>query len=278
MIATRTSNPPKVLGFELARAQAAAHVLGRLTVLQDARRKTRAPLRCNTSSQLLQFADVDSTGREQPSDPDIGIYTSFRLPNTGAIDFLRNLTPVTREVFDGLSKQYQVESFTVAGITDQKVLQRIRAALTDVISSGGTDADFRHAVAQLTTDAGVEQLSAQELDNVFQTMSHKAYSAGRYEQLTDQSVLDALPCWQYWTVGDDRVRPEHRVLDQFAAQAIDPVWSRIYPPCGWGCRCSVVPLTAEDAPDYWQDGGLLRLPALAALKVPQPGFTTILAA
>ena len=271
----RTSNRPRVLGTELARAQAGANLLGRLTVLQDARRKTRAPLRLNTSSRLMTFADTPDA-RDQPLDPDISLYTSFTLPQTGAINFLRALTPVTRDLFDGLSKQYQLESFTVAGITDQRVLGRIRDALSTVVAQGGTDADFRRAVAAITTDAGVEQLAAAEIDNVFQTMTHKAYSAGRYEQMTDPSVQDALPIWQYWTVGDDRVRPEHRVLDQFAAQAIDPVWMKIYPPCGWNCRCSVVPLSADEAPDDAMDGGLLWLPLLALEKVPQAGFNTIL--
>ncbi len=273
----RTSNPPRVLGTELARAQAAANLYGRLTVLRDTRRKVGAkvPLRLNSSSKLMPFADLDSSGRAQPSDPSIGLYTSFTLPPKDAINFLRNLTPVTREIFDGLSKQYQVESFTVAGVTDQRVLGRIRDALTQVITEGGTDADFRRAVAGLTTDAGVEQLAAAEVDNVFQTMSHKAYSSGRYEQLTDDSVRDALPFWQYWTVGDDRVRPEHRVLDQFTAHVDDPVWLKIYPPCGWGCRCSVVGLSADEAPDDASELGLPRLPLLAIEKVPQPGFTTI---
>ena len=272
----RASNPPKVLGTELARAQAAANILGRLTVLRDARRKApRAPLRFTGNSRLVSFADV-TDARQQQTDPDIGIYTSFTLPPTGAIEFLRELTPVTRDVFDGLSKQYQLDSFTIAGITDQKVLGRIQDALNQVVQQGGTKLDFRKAVRGLTTEAGVEQLTAQELDNVFQTMTHKAYSAGRYEQMTDDSVLGALPCWQYWTVGDDRVRPEHRVLDQFAAQAIDPVWMKIYPPCGWGCRCSVVGLPESEAPDGWREGGLFRLPVLAVAKVPQPGFNTIL--
>lgn len=264
-----TKSPALLLGDQLARVQAAGNILGRLTVLRSAAKKTRAPLQFTTNSRLVSFA-------EQPKS-DIQIYTSFELPPTGAIEFIRMLTPVTRDVFDGLSKQYQNDAFTIAGVTDQRLLQRIRDELAQIVSDGGTPADFRHAVAQLRGYEGAERLSAVDLDGVFQGQTQKAYSAGRYEQMTDESVQAALPYWQFWTVGDDRVRPEHRVLDQFTALAIDPVWRKIYPPCGYGCRCSVVPIAADEAREGSDSDGLLRLPALAIAKVPQPGFQGIFA-
>ena len=260
-----------LLGDQLARVQAAANILGRCSVLRDSQRKTAAPLRFNASSRL------QSTMFSAAAGDDAKLYTSFNLPPTGAIDYLRKLTPVTKDLFDGLTKQYQSEAFTVAGVADQRVLQRIRDEFANVIANGGTDADLRRAVDSVTSEAGVQRVAAQDIDNVFQSMSHKAYSVGRYEQMTDDSVMDALPYWQYWTVGDDRVRPEHRVLDRFCAQAIDPVWMKIYPPCGWGCRCSTVPISASEAPAGSDDGGLDRLPALAIALVPQPGYTNIMA-
>lgn len=45
---------------------------------------------------------------------------------------------------------------------------------------------------------------------------------------------------QYRTVGDNRVRPEHRDLDGVTLPPSDPFWQSYYPPNGWGCRCSVV--------------------------------------
>ena len=125
---------------------------------------------------------------------------------------------------------------------------------------------------ELTSDAGVEDLAAFELDTVFQTNAGKAYSAGRLEQMKEPGMMDALPYWQYWTVGDDRVRPEHAVLNGFTARADDPVWRKIYPPNGFNCRCSVVPILASEADKDADEPGYARLPLLAQLKVPQPGF------
>ena len=263
---------PSGVGDRLAEYQAGFNILGRLTVLQSAHRKTGKRIHLATGSKI--FASDDQTDSA-------AVEYSFDLPPTGALEYLRNLTPVTRQIFDGLTTQYKHDAFTVAGVNDQRLLDKIRDALSLTVTEGGTAEDFRMIVNHITSEAGAAQLSAFEIDTVFNTNVQKAYSQGRYEQMSDEGVMDLLPFWQYWTVGDDRVRPEHRVLDGFVARAIDPVWAKIFPPCGFNCRCSAVPLSEEEAlaaDKNANDGGLLRLPLLAQLKVPQPGFTSILAA
>jgi SPP1 gp7 family putative phage head morphogenesis protein len=140
------------------------------------------------------------------------------------------------------------------------------------LKDGGTQQDFEKAVAKMTSDAGVEEIAAFTLDTVFTTNMQKAYSLGRFEQLSDPAVRQALPYWQYLTLGDSRVRPEHAVLDYFAARAEDPVWLKIYPPNGFNCRCIVIGLLDEEAPEGAEESGMARLPLLAREKVPQPGF------
>lgn len=46
---------------------------------------------------------------------------------------------------------------------------------------------------------------------------------------------------QFTTVGDSRVRPEHKLFDKFTALKSDPIWKRLYTPLSWGCRCTVIP-------------------------------------
>jgi uncharacterized protein with gpF-like domain len=101
--------------------------------------------------------------------------------------------------------------------------------------------------------------------------------------MQEPHMMDALPFWQYWTVGDIRVRPGHAELDGFIARAIDPVWRKVYPPWDFNCRCSVVPLTEEEAlgidPDA-SEGGIERLGTkpLTLLELEQTDFRTLLAA
>ena len=258
------------IGDLLAKYMAGFNLFGRLAILQHAKQRVRSPLRLATHSTLHQFATSSDDGT---------VNFDFDLPSTGAIDYIRGLTPVTKAVFDGLQRQYKQDAITVAGVNDQRVLQKIRDQLAEVLQQGGTASDFRTAVNQLTDTAGIDRLTAFELDTVFNTNVQKAYAAGRYEQMNEESTAQALPYWQYWTVGDDRVRPAHAALDQFVAKSDDPVWHKIYPPCGFNCRCSVVPLLEDEAlkqsPEAAHDSGLMRLPVIAQLEVPQPGFKNI---
>jgi hypothetical protein len=45
---------------------------------------------------------------------------------------------------------------------------------------------------------------------------------------------------EYRTAGDQRVRDEHRKLDNIVRPASDPMWDSVYPPNGWNCRCNVI--------------------------------------
>lgn len=260
------------LGELLAKYQATANILGRKQIVREVFRKTGKRVPLAQSSRLhVRFDD-------ELLDEVTGGF-SVRLPATAAAAHLRQLTPVTRATYDGLSAQYQRDAFTVAGTSDLRLIQKIRDELADVTEKGGTKEEFDQAVAKLTSEAGVEQLNAFTLDTVFQTNMQKAYALGRYEQQMDPDTLLALPYGQYLTVGDDRVRPEHACLDGFVAKMEDPVWRKIYPPNGFNCRCMRVGILKEELPDDTDadEPGYSRLPPLALLKVPQPGFNKVFA-
>jgi SPP1 gp7 family putative phage head morphogenesis protein len=252
------------LANTIAQHLAAANILGRRHVLHEVHQKTNRilPL-ATTSRKIYTFADDTLRG---------GFSTN--VPPTGAVDYLRGLTPVTRDTFDGLTAQYRKDAFTIAGTSDVRLIAAIRDEMAKVTADGGTKQDFEKAANKLTSDAGVEQLNIFTLDTAFDTAIHNAYSLGRYEQMTDDAVKEVLPYWQYMTVGDLRVRPEHACLDYFVARADDPVWMKIYPPNGYNCRCIVICLLLSEAmliPGY-DEPGYARLPLLAMEKVPQTGF------
>lgn len=54
-------------------------------------------------------------------------------------------------------------------------------------------------------------------------------------------------------MGDSRVREAHHKLDGKVFATNDPIWDKIYPPNGWGCRCTVVPAAADAVPDNYTD-------------------------
>ena len=57
----------------------------------------------------------------------------------------------------------------------------------------------------------------------------------------------ARPCWRYSAILDGSTRPSHRELDGKVFRADDPIWDRIYPPNGFGCRCRVRAISEREA-------------------------------
>lgn len=235
-------------GALFARYFAAFDLLGRAHVIEAAHAKTGKTFKLATSVKLPRFNEL---GFESVSP-------------TQAIERVLKLIGMSRDAFDGLAQKYKMQAFTVAGVSDVKLIEQIQRALADVMGSGGTDKDFQKAVNALTDKAGVERLAQTQINTVFQTVSQTAYQNGRLEQMSDPAVAAALPYWTYRTAGDDRVRESHAALDGFTARIGDPVWNRIYPPCGFNCRCTVTSEGPDDVPEDADMPGLPRIPAEAA--------------
>ncbi|MCC3159505.1 phage head morphogenesis protein [Hymenobacter sp. 15J16-1T3B] len=60
-----------------------------------------------------------------------------------------------------------------------------------------------------------------------------AQMAARWKEFEPTDLLS------YHTVGDSRVRPEHRAWDAVVLPAAHEWWTTHYPPNGWLCRCTV---------------------------------------
>lgn len=72
-----------------------------------------------------------------------------------------------------------------------------------------------------------------------------AESTATYHRLMSQTEI--FPYWEYKTLDDGKVRPEHVKLHGLVLPANDPLWQKIYPPNGWRCRCYVVPRMRHEA-------------------------------
>lgn len=252
LLATQFQNE---IGNMLARYLAAVDLLGRAHVIEAAEKKGGKKIKLVHTVSIPRFDDL---GFES-------------VPFTQAIERVLKLIGMSRNAFDGLSQRYKKQAFTIAGISDVRLIEQIKDALADAMESGATEADFRKAVNALTDEAGIERLASTQIDTVFQTAVQTAYQNGRFEQMSSPEVAAALPYWVYRTAGDDRVRASHAALDGFAARNDDSVWMRIYPPCGFNCRCTVTAEGPEDVREDADTPGLGRIP-MAAADVPDEGF------
>lgn len=53
---------------------------------------------------------------------------------------------------------------------------------------------------------------------------------------------------QYRTASDDKVRPEHAVLNGTTLPIDDPFWNSYLPPLDWGCRCTTMQVSRNKYP------------------------------
>lgn len=130
-------------------------------------------------------------------------------------------------------------------------------ALNTMVKESTTFADFKRNVDSSGVMANYNRAW---LETEYQHAVNVGMQSSRYHQLMRDA--EALPYWEYRTQGDGQVRPAHRDLDGKLFKANDPVWDKIYPPNGWGCRCTVLSVAwPDDRTVLSEDEGLriLRL-------------------
>lgn len=95
------------------------------------------------------------------------------------------------------------------------------------------------------------QFNHNYLQAEIQTARRGAQMAHMWTKFVEQAHI--YPNLVYRTVGDDRVRPEHQVLNGIVKPIDDPFWRMYYPPNGWRCRCTVMNTSEEATPGRHDD-------------------------
>ena len=104
--------------------------------------------------------------------------------------------------------------------------------LNRILRESGSYAEFRRK-AEKVAKAFNDTWQRTEYDTAVLT----AESTVNYRRLKNE--VDVFPYWEYLTVGDSKVRKEHRALHGLILSASDKLWDKIYPPLSWNCRCHV---------------------------------------
>jgi len=184
-------------------------------------------------------------------------------------------------------------AFTVAKAGRLDVLQAIRDELQRALDAGVTLQEFRRTLeprlkalgwwgrVTVAGDGGAETVqlgSAWRLETIYRTNMQSAYSAGRWAQ--QQANAGARPYLQYVAVLDGATRPGHRALHGKVFRADDQIWTSIYPPNGYGCRCSVRALTKQEVDERGltvesSDGRLSQRDVVINQKTGEIGEVTV---
>lgn len=180
------------------------------------------------------------------------------LPPEEAMQYLKDKGLTLSWNYADVWQQQHAKAFTVAHLQKLDVLQDVRNAVQDAIDNGETVEEFQAKLQPILEakgwwgrQEGVNPKTGESemytagtpwrLENIYRTNLNVAYSVGRYHAQKENTAT--APNWQYMAVMDNRTRPDHAALNGKVFRADDPIWDRIYPPNGWGCRCGVVALS-----------------------------------
>ncbi len=160
------------------------------------------------------------------------------LPYLEAVQYLLWLQPTPKTEYDRMAQQARDLAFTVSRVAKVEVLQEVLDSLREAASTGMTLDEF--VKSQEFTG-----LSDAHLEVVYRTNLQSAFGRGSYDKLTDPTLGGAFWGWRYNTVGDERVRESHRVMDGLTFRT--GTAESYYPPWDFNCRCSAEPITNSEA-------------------------------
>ena len=164
-----------------------------------------------------------------------------------ALAFLTQRLNLTTEEVRKLSELYTPEATTVARQFSDTIQRELEKTLSQITTNGVHVQEGIRLLRNKLDALGITSGTASQLEAIFRTQTQLAYSAGRLNENADPAIQAILWGYEYVTVGDERVRPEHAVLDGVRLPKGDPRWNEIMPPNGWNCRCSAIEIFDTDS-------------------------------
>ena len=133
-------------------------------------------------------------------------------------------------------------------ITDyaQSVNSALELFTRELIGENLPIAAMKKKLADEFARLGVDPRNSYTLENIARTQAQLSYNAAKFDEEQQDYIQEILWGYKYSTVGDVRVRDEHARLEGVTLPKDDPFWQKWYPPNGWSCRCSVIPIFEKE--------------------------------
>ena len=196
-----------------------------------------------------------ATARAQGAPFDLG--HAIGLPPQEAIDYFTAKGFQISHDWRDVWQDSHARSFTVSKMARFDLLASTRQRIDAKLKTGTTLRDVERDLEQMLRAEGwwgkqvvidgaggaqVVQLgSPWRIKTIVRTNVATAYTAGRYQRQVE--LIEERPYWRYDAIVDASSREAHAAMNGKVFRADDPVWATIYPPNGFGCRCSVQALT-----------------------------------
>lgn len=148
---------------------------------------------------------------------------------------------------------------TFAAFKNHANIIELTQALTGADGNKRSFAEFKKAAKAIDEKYNVNWLQAE-----YNLAVNSAKSAAQWEVFKEKGGK-----LEYKTIGDGRVRDEHRRLEGTILPVDHPFWTLYYPPNGWNCRCYV-----RHRPDDTQEVAPQSMPDLQPMFRNNVGATS----
>ncbi|MFC4673590.1 phage minor head protein [Dysgonomonas termitidis] len=155
--------------------------------------------------------------------------------------------------------------FQFSAAKSYQQLRDITLALRDGEGNLREPGDFMEAV-----DALGYKYNREWLQTEYYTAVASATAAARWVEYNREA--DLFPMLRYETVGDNRVRAEHRLLDGIVRHIKDVFWQTYYPPNGFRCRCEALQEPDSDAAETGLPVHLPQVPPMFKTNLAENGL------
>ena len=171
----------------------------------------------------------------------------------------RQLTADTYHWYDLWREEHQ-RAFTVSRLARADLLEALQASLAKSVEGDLSRRDWIKDAEKLlraegwwgqkeVTDPRTGEVlrtrfNHARLQLIFDTNVRQAAAAGHWQRILRNQRTH--PYARYVSMGDERVRPQHRAWHNVTLPVSDPWWQTHRPPNGYRCRCRVVSVTQRD--------------------------------
>lgn len=192
------------------------------------------------ASIVAQLAGVQLESRRIIRTFSLDPTNPFTLRPTEAIENYKSSKNYSEKIFQALLRECEEKARTANDDLLSELKTRLQDLTVSALDEGLNYSEFADKIVEsVARQYGVDAEEGGYLAMAFRTNVNTAYSSGRYAQIDE--VRAQYPYWQYLTVGDGAVRPEHAVLDMVVF-ALNSATERLMPPLSYNCRCDFVAL------------------------------------
>lgn len=167
-------------------------------------------------------------------------------PYDASTKFMQDRLQLDKAQLVNLQSQYGQAAVNVTKDMGALVERKAKVAVAEITKQGMHVKQGVQHLRKAMEKAGIEIANPWYLENIVRSQTQMAYMAGRWNANQDPAIDEILWGYEYFTVGDDRVRPGHEALEGTVLKKDDPRWSEIWPPNGWSCRCDVAEVYKDD--------------------------------